>query len=132
MTKPSLKKDPVKYWSTKLDREIKAHDKYRKQAQDSADAARDEGKGKSHQFNIHWSTCKIIAGAIYAKRPIPDVRRRYQKPDPEEKELARLVERALEYNPHDGPSRLYLERCKHCLESPPADSWDGVWTMQEK
>ncbi|MCK5185914.1 MAG: adenylate/guanylate cyclase domain-containing protein, partial [Deltaproteobacteria bacterium] len=41
-------------------------------------------------------------------------------------------ERALEYNPHDGPSRLYLERCKHCLESPPADSWDGVWTMQQK
>ena len=41
-------------------------------------------------------------------------------------------ERALEYNPHDGPSRLYLERCRHCLESPPADSWDGVWTMQQK
>jgi len=97
MAKPSLKKDPVKYWFSKIDREKKAHDKYRKDGKESADAARDDGSAK-HAFNIHWANCKIVKSAIYAKRPKPDVRRRYQKPNPEEKELARLVERAIEFS----------------------------------
>ena len=96
--KPSLQNDPVKYWLNEIAKEEKAHDVYRKQAKEAAEAARDESKNKAHQFNMHWANCRIIKSAIYANRPKSDVRRRYQKPDPEEKELARLVERALEYN----------------------------------
>ncbi|MFH1724509.1 MAG: GAF domain-containing protein [Elusimicrobiota bacterium] len=39
---------------------------------------------------------------------------------------------ALDANPNDGPSRLYLERCRHYRESPPDASWDGVWVMKTK
>jgi len=97
MNKISIKKQPVKYWLREIDKEKQAHKKYRKEAKKSEKAARDDGDLK-HDFNIHWANCKIVKSAVYASRPKPDVRRRYQKPDPEEKELARLVERAIEYN----------------------------------
>ncbi len=34
--------------------------------------------------------------------------------------------------PGDTLSRVYLERCRHFLLTPPPASWDGVWTMHEK
>ncbi len=39
---------------------------------------------------------------------------------------------ALTLRPDDRPSRIYLERCEHFLDSPPPDDWDGVWTMTSK
>ncbi len=39
---------------------------------------------------------------------------------------------ALDFNPADLPSRIYLDRCRHYADHPPADGWDGVWTMSEK
>ena len=41
-------------------------------------------------------------------------------------------EAAVQIRPEDGPSKLYLERCRHYFENPPAADWDGVWTMQSK
>ena len=41
-------------------------------------------------------------------------------------------EDALGFRVDDGPSRLYLERAKFYESDPPADDWDGVWTMLEK
>jgi adenylate cyclase len=38
----------------------------------------------------------------------------------------------LAINPADRPSRLYIERCEHFLETPPPQDWDGVWTMTSK
>ena len=38
----------------------------------------------------------------------------------------------LALNPADRPSRLYVERCEHFLESPPPPDWDGVWTLTTK
>jgi adenylate cyclase len=32
-------------------------------------------------------------------------------------------------NPRDKPSNLFLERCQSYMETPPPESWDGVWTM---
>jgi tetratricopeptide (TPR) repeat protein len=40
--------------------------------------------------------------------------------------------RALKANPDDGPSRVYYARCKHYMESPPPEDWDGVFVMQTK
>ena len=34
--------------------------------------------------------------------------------------------------PEDGPSRLYVERCRKYIETPPDDAWDGVWVMTGK
>ena len=31
-----------------------------------------------------------------------------------------------------GPSELYLKRCKTYMSNPPADDWDGVFSLTEK
>lgn len=32
-------------------------------------------------------------------------------------------------NPDDRPSRVFWERCQQYTETPPAENWDGVWTV---
>lgn len=39
--------------------------------------------------------------------------------------------RALELNPDDAASKIFLERCKHLKATAPA-VWDGVWVMKTK
>jgi adenylate cyclase len=39
---------------------------------------------------------------------------------------------ALEEEPHDGPSKTYLERCEEFLQNPPGDDWDGVYETKTK
>ncbi len=39
---------------------------------------------------------------------------------------------ALEIDPEDGPSKVYYARCKHYIENPPPEDWDGVFVMQSK
>lgn len=41
-------------------------------------------------------------------------------------------EQALEVDPSDGPARVYAERCRHYIENPPPEDWDGVFVMQTK
>lgn len=94
-------KDKYKLWRGRLEREKKAHEKYHKEADEAEKAARSEGDDNS--FNIQWSNCRIKRSAIFANRPIADVRKRHttrnenEPPDPSDKELARLMERAIDY-----------------------------------
>ncbi|HLH30856.1 MAG TPA: GAF domain-containing protein [Terriglobia bacterium] len=39
---------------------------------------------------------------------------------------------ALELNPSDFLSQMYLERCEHLKQSPPPELWDGVFVMKTK
>ncbi len=41
-------------------------------------------------------------------------------------------ETALAAMPEDGPSALYLERCRIYAERPPLINWNGVWVLTEK
>jgi adenylate cyclase len=41
-------------------------------------------------------------------------------------------EAALELDPKDGPSRVYLTRTQQFLASPPAINWDGVYELRSK
>ena len=41
-------------------------------------------------------------------------------------------EKALQIDPHDGPSKEYVKRCKAYLIDPPGDDWDGVFEMKTK
>jgi hypothetical protein len=43
-----------------------------------------------------------------------------------------LFAKALAVDPADGPSKTYLDRCKHYLENPPPEDWDGVFVMKKK
>jgi adenylate cyclase len=38
-------------------------------------------------------------------------------------------QQVLEVVPGDPPSRLYIQRCKSFLTTPPPSDWDGVWTI---
>lgn len=39
---------------------------------------------------------------------------------------------ALKVDPEDGPSKIYYLRCKHYIEVPPPEDWDGVFVMKTK
>ena len=39
---------------------------------------------------------------------------------------------ALKVDPDDGPSKVYYARCKHYIENPPPEDWDGVFVMNTK
>jgi adenylate cyclase len=41
-------------------------------------------------------------------------------------------EQALQVNPQDYASKLYLERCQGYIIEPPPEEWDGVFTMKTK
>ncbi len=40
--------------------------------------------------------------------------------------------RALQADPDDGPAKVYYARCKHYIENPPPEDWDGVFVMTTK
>jgi hypothetical protein len=40
--------------------------------------------------------------------------------------------KALQVDPEDGPSKVYFARCKHYLQNPPPEDWDGVFVMKTK
>lgn len=39
---------------------------------------------------------------------------------------------ALKIDKDDGPSKVYYARCKHYIENPPPEDWDGVFVMTTK
>jgi len=40
--------------------------------------------------------------------------------------------KALKLDPEDGPSKVYYARCKHYIDNPPPEDWDGVFVMKTK
>jgi adenylate cyclase len=40
--------------------------------------------------------------------------------------------KALEFNPNDRLSALYIDRCQHLDRHPPGQDWKGVWVMTNK
>ncbi|MFW5727395.1 MAG: tetratricopeptide repeat protein [Spirochaetota bacterium] len=40
--------------------------------------------------------------------------------------------KALKVDPDDGPSKVYFARCKHYIDNPPPEDWDGVFVMKTK
>ncbi|HNW91786.1 MAG TPA: hypothetical protein PKM88_02630, partial [bacterium] len=39
---------------------------------------------------------------------------------------------ALRLVPEDGPSRLYVDRCRAYKDTPPPDDWNGIFVMKTK
>ena len=48
------------------------------------------------------------------------------------KEAMQCFMEALKIDKEDGPSKVYYARCKHYVENPPAEDWDGVFVMRTK
>lgn len=47
-------------------------------------------------------------------------------------EALKFFAQALKIDGEDGPSKVYYARCKHYIENPPPDDWDGVFVMTTK
>ncbi len=43
-----------------------------------------------------------------------------------------VFERLLKDVPNDGPSQVFLKRCRELVERPPEREWDGVYVMETK
>lgn len=69
------------------------------------------------RFAILWSNVQTLAPAIYAKRPVPEVSRRFNDPDPVGKVAADVLERALAYSleAYDFDGRIGLCRNDYLL-----------------
>lgn len=48
------------------------------------------------------------------------------------KEALQDFETAIKILPEDGPTELYIKRCKEYIMDPPPENWDGVYTMKTK
>lgn len=48
------------------------------------------------------------------------------------KEALDCFKKGLEIIPDDGPSLMYVKRCKEFIENPPPVDWDGVYIMKTK
>jgi len=77
----------------------------------------------------------------HADEPLPDIRARmlsrfakglkaYRARDWSAASAA--FESALDIVPDDDPCRIFLDRARNYTEIPPADDWDGVWTLYDK
>ncbi len=40
--------------------------------------------------------------------------------------------KVLAVDEHDGPAKLYVERCEEYIQHPPGADWDGVFVMKTK
>ena len=47
-------------------------------------------------------------------------------------EARKYFAQALKVDKDDGPSKVYYARCKHYIENPPPEDWDGVFVMTTK
>ncbi|HEY2383764.1 MAG TPA: adenylate/guanylate cyclase domain-containing protein, partial [Terriglobia bacterium] len=45
---------------------------------------------------------------------------------------AKAFREALDLNPADYLSQIYLDRCEHLKQSPPSEDWNGVFVMETK
>jgi len=54
----------------------------------------------------------------------------FEKRDWEEAEKA--FRHVLVFNPNDGPSNFFIERCENYLKYPPMEDWDGVFNLDRK
>jgi tetratricopeptide (TPR) repeat protein len=48
------------------------------------------------------------------------------------REARKYFAKALKIDSSDGPSKIYYARCKHYIENPPPEDWDGVFIMTSK
>ena len=94
----------VGLWLDAIQLSTKEEENWRKEAQNAVDLYRQSKVRNSDfynstkKFNILHSNIETIIPALYNSRPVPDVRRRFNDPDPIAKQVADILERALSYS----------------------------------
>ena len=98
-----LKQGTAQYWHIELENADKTEEEWRRRARKVIERYRDErnidtyGIGAEKKFNILWANTETLKGALFAKMAKPDVRRRFPDNNPVTKDIARVLERTLDY-----------------------------------
>tara|TARA_R100001440_G_scaffold26308_2_gene42823 strand:+ start:234 stop:2192 length:1959 start_codon:yes stop_codon:yes gene_type:complete len=93
----------AQYWQMELDSSDQSEKDWRERGRAVVARYRDEreadgyGSGLTKQFNILWSNTETMKGALFARMPKADVRRRYSDNNPITRQVAIVLERALQY-----------------------------------
>ena len=98
-----LKQGTAQYWHIELENADKTEEEWRRRSRKVIERYRDErnidtyGIGAEKKFNILWANTETLKGALFAKMAKPDVRRRFPDNNPVTKDIARVLERTLDY-----------------------------------
>lgn len=87
-------------WLRAISRRRSKEKTWRDQAKKVVDRYRDDRDAVDEQltkFNILWANTEVLKPAIFARMPVPDVRRRYLTRDPIARTAAMILERSLSY-----------------------------------
>lgn len=103
-------------WLKEIARRRSNEKKWREQGKKVVNRYRDERDNDVAdgiaRFNILWANVEVLKPAIFARMPIPDVRRRYLTKDPVARTAAMILERALAYSMEQYDFRDVLDRCE--------------------
>lgn len=97
------KAELVKFWLDAIALASNEEEDWRKSAQNAVELYRqsmsttDQNLDGKRKFNILHSNVETIVPALYNSTPVPDVRRRFNDPDPVAKTVADIQERCLSY-----------------------------------
>ena len=98
-----LKQGTAQYWHIELENADQTEEDWRRRSRKVIERYRDErnvdtyGIGAEKKFNILWANTETLKGALFAKMAKPDVRRRFPDNNPVTKDIARVLERTLDY-----------------------------------
>jgi hypothetical protein len=91
----------VTRWLKAIEGRLSAEEHWRtKQAPSVVERFRDDRKGMGSdgkRFNVLWANTETLKPAVFARMPVPDVRRRYATKDAAARTAALIGERALSY-----------------------------------
>jgi len=109
----------AQYWQMELESADQTEKDWRDRGRAVVARYRDDrsadsfGAGLYKQFNILWSNTETMKGALFARMPKADVRRRYNDNNPITRQTAIVLERALQYGNEvysaDKPIKAALE-----------------------
>lgn len=103
-------------WLKEISRRRSNEKRWREQGKKVVNRYRDERDNDVAdgiaRFNILWANVEVLKPAIFARMPVPDVRRRYLTKDPVARTAAMILERALSYSMEQYDFRDVLDRCE--------------------
>jgi len=96
---------PVDVWLTHIEKAKEDEKEWRDQAERAIEiyeagdpGTNTQGSGGKSAFNIYHSNIETMVPAAYNSTPIPDIRRRFDEPDPVSQIVANVIDRALSYS----------------------------------
>jgi hypothetical protein len=88
---------PVKKWLARIKKEQRVHEDFRDQASEAWAVYMDDQPGHKVYYPLFWGVAQIMIASCYSNKPVPDVRPRNSERNPQFKDAAQVMQRALEF-----------------------------------